>query len=593
MMASPLGNGGGASAPAVERGAITDRNGRLLALQTTVYTCSASANNLKDPAQAAARLAPLLGLDEAGLAKRLTEAKGWIIIKPLLQKPEADPVRELIDAGKLPGIYLEEAVNRAYPEGSAAAQVIGFTGTDNEGMEGIEYACDQELARHNVAMPDGRSYGNQVTLTLDMGVQHAMEGIADQALAENKPTGLMILVMDAATGELLAYVVRPSFDPNQFRKSSAEQRRNLPLSYTYEPGSVFKIFSIAGIMHLGGIGGDTQFQTSGGYHNKLFRDPITDLTDYGNITPEGVIKYSSNVGAAFASDTVNVQQFSDLVRNFGFGGRTGLELPGEELGLLKEPADWSPRTKPTMAIGQEINVTAMQMVSAATAIANRGVLLKPHIIKRITAPNGQIVAEFGREPLREILKPAVAANMLGYMNAATDDSGTGHRSRVEGIDLSVKTGTAQIYDPSKGRYSTTDFIASSLAIFPTEQPKVIMYVVIIKPKGESIYGGRIAAPLIKAGAEFLIPYLGIDRKGDYSYVQGSQLRVTSPELPPLKDRIGDYRGLPLRALLPLFARPDLKVELSGDGQVTAQDPAPGSPFKTGMTLKLFLGGAAP
>ncbi len=588
MLAGPIPGASVESSASVERGAVTDRNGRLLALQTSVYTCSVWPPNLKNPEQVAGLLAPLIGTDPAELDSKLTTAKGSVILKSNLTKPQSDPIRELMSTGKLPGIYLEEMVSRAYPEGMAAAQVIGFTGTDNEGMEGIEYVVDKELARRNSPMPDGRSYGNQVMLTLDMGIQHAMEGLADKALAEHKPSGLMILVMDAPSGELLAYVVRPGFDPNQFRKTTAEQRRNLPLQYTYEPGSVFKIFSISSIMNLGGINDSTTFQTSGGYHNRLFRDPITDLSDYGTITSEGIIKYSSNVGAAFASDTVTNDQFSEMIHAYGFGGKTGIELNGEEVGILKAPGAWSPRTKPTLAIGQEINVTAIQMVTAATAVANDGILLKPHIIKKITAPNGQIVAEFGRTPIRELLKPSVARHMLDYMNTATDDAGTGHRSRIQGINLSVKTGTAQMFDNAKGRYSDTDFIASSLAIFPSERPRVIMYIVLIKPRGESIYGGRIAAPIIKAGAEFLIPYLGIDRVGDLSYVQGDQVQLTSPVLPAIKTTIPDFRGLPLRTLLPLFRRSDLRLDVQGEGQVISQDPEPGSPFQAGMVLTLRL-----
>lgn len=587
MLAGPL-QGPRGDAVAVERGPVMDRNGRLLAVQTAAFTCAAWGPNLKDNAASAQALAPLLGMDAKAIQAKLDGAKGSVVLKSNLNKTEADPVQVLVNAGKLPGIYLEEAVSRSYPEGAAAAQTIGFTGADNEGMEGVEYSLDKELSSRATKLPDGRAYGNQVYLTLDMGIQHAMEKIADQAVADSKPEQMMLLVLDAQNGDILASAVRPGYDPGKFRQSSPEQRRNLPIAFTYEPGSVFKIFSMSSVMQLGGINESTQFQTSGGYRNKLFRDPITDLGDYGTINVEGIIKFSSNVGAAFASDTVSKEQFNGMVRAFGFGERTGVSLPGEELGILKPVQSWSARTKPTIAIGQEISVTAMQMVAAATALANDGVLLRPHIVKKVLSPSGQVVAEFGREALREVLSPGVARRMLGYMNAATEDSGTGHRSRVQGIDLSVKTGTAQMYDSKANRISDKDFIASAMAFFPTEKPRIIMYAVLIKPRGESIYGGRIAAPLIKAGAEFLIPYLGIDRAGDLSYVQDRQLRLNPPSLPDFTDRLPDFRGLPLRKLLPLYKRADLQVDISGDGRVQFQDPPPGTAIQKGMKLRLVL-----
>lgn len=588
MLAGPLQGSRNSVEVAVERGPIMDRNGRLLAVQTVVYTCAAWAPNLKENANSSTELAPLLGMEASKIKERLDGAKGAVILKPGLSKADADPIKLLIDAGKLPGIYLDEAVSRSYPEKSAAAHIIGFTGTDNEGMEGIEYVFERQLANRTTKMPDGRAYGNQVYLTLDMGIQNTMEKLADQAMIDNKPALMMLLTMDAQSGELLSYVVRPGYDPGNFRDSSSEQRRNLPIAFTYEPGSVFKIFSLSSIMQLGGINDSSLFHTSGGYHNPRFHDPITDLADYGTVSPEGVIKYSSNVGAAFASDTVNNEQFYNMIRNYGFGEKTGISLNGEEVGLLKTVDNWSARTKPTLAFGQEISVTALQMITAATVLANDGILLKPHIVKKVLSPSGQVVEEHGREPVREVLSPAVARRMLQYMNTATDDGGTGHRARIHGINLSVKTGTAQIFDPKTKRISDKDFIASALAIFPTERPRIIMYVAMVKPRGESIYGGRIATPVIKEGAEFLIPFLGIDRAGDLSYYQDKQLRVNSPSLPEFSKSLPDFRGLPLRKLMPLYARGDLQVEISGDGQVVRQNPPPGTLITKGMKLFLTL-----
>ncbi|MCG8400646.1 MAG: penicillin-binding protein 2, partial [Firmicutes bacterium] len=334
------------------------------------------------------------------------------------------------------------------------------------------------------------------------------------ALDTNDADGVMMVAMDAQNGEILSMVSLPNFDPNSFGDYSEEERKNSIVSTIYEPGSVFKMFSVAAFLELGGITLADYFNTSGSYRDENAGFQITDLGDYGRINAEGIIKYSSNVGAAFASETVSPDSFNQSLREFGFGERTGITLNGEERGLLRRPAGWSGRTQQTIAIGQEIGVTAIQVATAATVFANNGVLLRPRIVRKIVSPEGRTIELFSREPAREVLSPSTAQLMLQLMESATQGGGTARRLQVPGIRISAKTGTAEVYDPELGAYSPERFVASCLAIFPTDNPRLIVYAVIIHPRGESIFGGQIAVPLVRESADFLVSYLDIPREGE-------------------------------------------------------------------------------
>lgn len=570
-----------------ERGTILDRKGRILASQNIVYNVVAWRPSIKDPAYTAEILADVLDLDQTGLQDKLSGGEGAAVLKRGLDKEEADALGKKLKESATPGIHLEDSTGRLYPQGRQASHVTGFVGHDGHGLDGIELAMEDELSGSGGLTPDGRIQGRQVMLTIDMDIQNYMETLANKAMAEHRPDGMVALVLDANNGEILSMVSRPDYNPGTYRESSPEDRRNRTVAYVYEPGSVFKVFTLSGIMSLGGINNNTVFHTSSGYRSSKFRDPITDLSDYGSLGVEGVIMRSSNVGAALASDTMDDKQFAALLRQFGFGEKTGVELQGEEKGIIKDIASWSARTKPTMAFGQEIGVSALQMVKAATVFANDGVMLRPHLVKKILSPGGQVLREVIREPVRQVIDPESARLMLSYMNAATE-GGTARRSKVEGINISVKTGTSQMIDPETKSYSGEAYIASSLALFPTEAPRVIVYVAIFRPRGESFYGGMIAAPLIKDSAEFLIPHLGLERAGDQVQVQNAQMRITIPQLPGLRDQVPDFTGLPLRTLMPLLSQKRYPVTILGSGWVVSQNPLPGTPLEEGLALELTL-----
>jgi cell division protein FtsI (penicillin-binding protein 3) len=565
-----------------ERGPIFDRHGRILAIQTEQPLLSAWIPSVRNPENAVELLSRILNLSFEMLSNRLNSSDGYVILQRGLNPAQADAITLLIQQGELRGFTLEEGSRRLYPEGTLAAHVLGFTGIDNRGLEGIELTQNDFLSSNQGVM------GNQIFLTIDTAIQSLSDQLAMTAYEEHSAEAVMIMIASARTGEILSWSSVPNFDPNFIGQSTAQSRQNRPIQYIFEPGSVFKIFSVAAIMNAGGIDSQTIFRTAGGYAPPGISPPITDLNNYGNITAEGIIQFSSNVGAALASDTISSQDFHYLLRQFGFGQRTGIPLNGEQLGILRQPQNWTNRSKPTIAIGQEIGVTALQMISAATVFGNSGVLLSPHVIRRVVSPTGEVIFESTRTPLRQVLNPNVTRQMLQYMNTAAD-FGTGQRARVEGLNISIKTGTAEIIDPSTGRYSTSRFLASSLALLPTEDPELIIYVVIDYPKNE-IFGGRIAAPIIRQAAEFLIPYFGIQRQQDETVVQDQQIRIIDPQLPEITTVIPSLLGLSFRSILPLFQDSRFNLEVQGtSGWVVSQVPSPGTPLVPGMDMILVLG----
>ena len=498
----------------VERGPILDRNGRILAIQTELESVTAWTPDIDDPAETARLLAPILDNPADAILEQLLSTDGFTLLSRAIPQHNSRQIEELQRQGHLAGIGLQPDVGRNYPERHLASALIGYVGIDHTGLSGIEYTQNSYLSPQRNDADSGILFGNQIFLTIDINVQYIADTLAQRALEENDADSVTIIVMNARDGALLAAASVPGFDPNVFVRYNEERRRNRIISSIYEPGSVFKIFSISSFIELGGIQTSNTFQTSGGYVNPDGNFEILDLNDYGSLNSEGIIKYSSNVGAAYASDTVSKDAFYRMIRLFGFGEKTGIELNGEERALVGRPLQWSLRTAPTIAIGQEIGVTAIQMVGAATVLANDGILLKPQIIDRIVSPSGQLIQQFRRTPVREVLSPETAHTMLRLMNSATEDGATARRVHIDGLEISAKTGTAEVFDVDRGVYSDNKFIASCLAIVPTEDPQLIVYVIIEYPKGESTYGGRIAAPVTREMIELLIPYTNLTRNDD-------------------------------------------------------------------------------
>lgn len=570
----------------VERGPILDRNGRILAIQNQLDSVESWIPYVENIEETAKLLSEALNLDFDDLLDDMTARRGSLWIKRKITPTESETIKQLIDEDKLPGIYLRKEYGRNYPKQRLASHILGYTGTDNIGLDGIEYTMNDILSPEPTNSGFDEEYGNQLFLTIDTNIEFFAEKYAAEAMIEHDPDSVMIVVMDAKNGDILAGASMPDFDPNTFYDFPEESRKNRAFSSAFEPGSVMKVFSLASFLDLGGIGINTHFYCGEEYINDNIPEPISDLSVYGDLTPAGIIKYSSNIGAAYASDTVSKTDFYQMLRGLGFGSQTQLPIPGESSGLLRLPEKWSARSKPTISFGQEILVSAIQLATAATVFANDGVLLKPHIIDRILSPDGQVIEEMSREPLRRVFKPETAQAMLQMMETATEPGGTAHRMKTEGLRISAKTGTSQVIDPKTGTYSKENFIASALAVFPTEDPQLIIYVIIQNPKGESYYGGRIASPIVKKMIDETVLYLGISRSTDSVIQHSGKISVPEQTQLTVKDILPDFTGMPKRSLLNLFNDERFIIQMSGEGWVVNQNPPPGTEVTDGMELNL-------
>jgi cell division protein FtsI (penicillin-binding protein 3) len=308
------------------------------------------------------------------------------------------------------------------------------------------------------------------------------------------------------------------------------------------------------------------------------RITINCLGAHGRVRAREIITFSCNAGAAYASDTLDDGNFYSGLRNLGFGQRANSNSPGETDGYFLPPERWSQRSKPTIAMGQEIAVSAIQMLQAATAIANDGIMISPHYVERVVMPDGTLMEDFKRPEPKQILRAETSRDLRSYMTDVTSMSGTGWRANVDDIKLAVKTGTAQIIDPRTGRYSDHDFIASCIALLPADDPSLVIYLVIYKPGGDSFLGGRIAAPIVREAAEAVVNYAGIPRGLNPQVSHSGYIELSGNLLPEITDTVPDFTGFTKRQILPLILRDDLNFSVKGDGRVARQFPSPGTPI---------------
>ena len=573
--------------PFPERGSIFDRNGRFLAIQVTLAEVGIKKSDSKDIETEIALLAPILEMPPAEIRQRLNSSRSDIVyLKRQVDESTVLAInnarRDAIkDNKKVSGIIIDPIPGRIYPEQALASQMIGYSTYRNVGSYGIEAAFDVELSGK-----ENNGKGSHVVLTIDSNVQHILENIAQTTMTETGADAVMLTAMDPRTGEILGAASLPGYNLNEFNSATDKQRINRVAGWTYEPGSVFKVFSLASLLDSGAINANSTFVCNGSFERSTNRE-INCLGSHGRVGAREIIINSCNVGTAYASERIDDGTFDSLLRNFGFGEKTGAGAPAEEIGILRPVERWTNRSKATIAMGQEISVSALQMLQAAGAIANDGIMVPPRIVSRIISADGRETKLWNPAEKHRVLKPETARAMRSYMVDVTSNIGTGWRARVEDLSLAVKTGTAQVRDPATGRYSETDFIASCIAILPAESPSLILYLVIIRPQGE-ILGGRIAAPPIREAAEALVDYLGIPRGRNPQIERSPAITLPLDRLPAVNNIMPDFSGLSKRTLIPLLLQDNFHVEIYGDGWVVRQSPPPGTPLTgiTELTLEL-------
>jgi cell division protein FtsI/penicillin-binding protein 2 len=513
------------------RGAILDRNGEQLAVSTDAADVSATPYLVKDVPSVASTLAPVLGLEADAITTKLADREqGFVYLKRGLDGVKAAQLRKLIEKGQdadedekgvvdLAGIDVVQTSERAYPEKAMAAQILGFVGTDAKGLSGVEYAYENQLHGEDGerrVVKDARGEpiqtvesklvdpGTDIQLTIDSQLQLKTEAVLAEVGAKFSPKGATALVMNPRNSEVLALANWPRFDANHPESAPPEANAgmNRAIGYTYEPGSTFKAFTVAGAIEDRKVTPQTTFDLP---PTILVGDRvIKESHERGGVslTVAQILAQSSNVGSVKIGLETGAERFDHWVHEFGFGKPTGIDLNGEETGIVPRHQQYSGSSMGNLPIGQGLAVTPMQMGAAYSAIANGGVLRPPRIVKAVggkptSMPAGErVVSQRTASSVREMLK-----GVLG-------PGGTAAEAAIPGYELAGKTGTAQKPDPVYGGYSKDKFVGSFIGFAPAKKPELLVIVMVDEPQGE-YYGGLVAAPAFQKILQFALPYYKI------------------------------------------------------------------------------------
>ncbi|WP_027728890.1 penicillin-binding protein [Treponema sp. C6A8] len=579
----------------VERGSIVDRSGFPLAVQTNFYHVGVTLRNIRDNKKIKdafiSDVAPILDMNESQLNELLSTKKSFVYLKKKIVQTEYEALKNITEDKNYNFVSYEKIPGRNYPNHALASQLIGYMGNDGKGLAGIEFSQQKILQPDISEDPAQQEQGRNIYLTIDANLQYKLEQIAYKTIANTQAESMMLVAADCTTGEILSYISLPSVDLNEYGESTEESRMDRPAMYSYEPGSVFKIFTVGIAYDQHVISPNDSFLCDGVYEKKLTsgeRIRIKCLEHHGWCTPRDALRFSCNDALGQIADRVYDDDFIARIRQLGFGTKTGVELPGETSGVVKDTdsKSWSARSKPTIAIGQEITVSALQMVQAASAIANGGLPVQLTFIHKITNKDGTVFYEHTPEYKSRNFSKATADYVLSCMET-TATTGTGSRANLHDVSIGVKTGTAQMADKVHGGYSTTDFLSNCISIFPIENPQIVLYIVVTKAKGET-YAGRIVAPVIAEAADVIIDHLGMSRENAASFEHSGVINIRQNQAVSMGSYVPNLIGKSKKDLLPLITRKDVHFIINGSGWVTSQNPAPGTPFSEDMVIELNL-----
>jgi len=603
-----------------KRGLILDRTGQILAVSSKAESLYALTSRIEDREHLAARLAPLLGESAREIGRRLDSTRRFVFVKRRLPPDVAESVRALND----PALgFIDESL-RLYPKRELAAHVVGFEGADGKGLAGVEQSWDKTLAGDEGRAIVGRDAlgrevggpptvlkaavpGQGVMLTIDSTLQYIAEREVDAAWRRTQSKAAMAVLMDPSTGEILAVAIRPTFNPNTFAVARDEDRRDRAVTDPFEPGSTFKVIMAAAALEEGVARPTDRFYGENGAI-KVANATIHDWKKYGWLTFTEVLQNSSNVGAIKVGLLLGKERYYKYIVGFGFGVPAGVGLTGESRGQLRPPSAWSGLSLATMSIGQEISVTAVQLVSAFAAIANNGRLMQPTVIHALLDSQGRTVHLVEPRVVRQVITPDTA-HVLTRMMTAVVREGTGHNAAIPGYEVAGKTGTAQKLDPATRRYSRAPGVLSFVGFVPADEPRLAMLVMLDEPKNEK-WGSEAAAPIFAAIGREALRYMNVAPRDTVPVplVRGEVMASASPavqlaangfdagRVKPVSLEIGTdvsaamprVEKLSLRQAMQTLAPFNVQVEISGRGLVQSQWPAAGAPLMPGTLCRLTL-----
>ena len=573
------------------RGNIYDRNGRILVSNTTFVSFGADPKVVKENAAAVAeRFARVFKKSKAEYLEKLAADKRFVWLERRVNPDYA----KRVNAGDLEGVIQLNEPLRMYHYDHVAGQLIGFTDIDNNGLSGIELQCDKLLRGTDgyvVLQRDGLgrrrpsvdyprvepANGFNILLTIDLEYQAIAEEQLRKGIERNKAESGLVVMLDPATGEVLAMANYPRIDPNEVARTNQAALKNRSVTDMFEPGSVFKVVTVSAALENHLIQpGQKFFAENGTYVVALpggKTRKITDTHPYGMLTFQEGMEHSSNIVMAKASDLIGAERLYTTARNFGFGTTTGLDLPGEVRGELKKPNQWSGTTLNTMAYGYEVGVTPLQLAAAYAAVANNGVLMKPYVVKEVRNEHGEILSEGRREVVRKVISKATAEELKQFLVGVVE-RGTGMPAKLENVTIAGKTGTSRKF--VDGRYEMGSYTASFVGFLPAEDPKVVCLVMLDNPRAEGYTGGAASAPIFKGIAEKIVVTSERFTRGPSTVIAESK-SVAVPDVANLKTDVAaamlDAQGF--------------DVETYGKGKtVLEQSPAPGVKVPRGSQIKL-------
>jgi len=577
-----------------ERGAITDREGELLAVSIEADAVFACPDEIDDISVISKALSQVLEASEENLIEKIRSSSTPVWLNRKITPEQAEAIRKM----RLPGIYIIRNPQRYYPAGELAGHVIGVAGIDNQGLEGIEYFYDRDLRgspgqvvlEKDAAggqIPNGIRLvvppqpGNTVVLTIDKVLQHIAQTEISRAVAETKAEAGTVILMDPNTGEIYALAIAPAFDPGDLQSTSSGIRRNIAICDQYEPGSTFKVITAAAALEENVVKVGTTFVDEG----KIEIGGITVHSwkpgGHGKQTFHEALENSCNtVFAVVAANYLGPRRFYDYLRAFGFGARLGVDYPGEGSGYVPDPSKTRAGLMARYAsigFGQGIAVTPLQLITAVAAIANDGVLLRPRLVKEIRDNDGKVVREYGTEVIRRVISSETAEQLRRMLHSVVEH-GTGKQAKIDGYKVAGKTGTAQVARPDGSGYGE-ERIASFIGFAPYDNPVLIALVVLYCPETEVKYGGVLAAPVFSRTMRAALRYMTVKADDSLSQTAEGVFRVVVP----------DVRGLGVAGAQRRLAGTGLKMVTTGNGDIVIdQEPAPLTSLSRNGEVTVYL-----
>lgn len=578
-----------------KRGIIYDRNGNELAISVSadsIYAIPAEVLSSEREKEIAQKLAMVLDMDEDKVYDRITRRSSFEWVKRQVEPEKAQKLREL----NLPGIGFTEESRRYYPKGTLASHILGISGVDNTGLEGIDFFYNDLVggtkgriviehdaggrpipeATHKYIPPED---GANIVLTIDETIQYITEREVEKVYKERNPKSVIAIVMDVKTGGILAMTSRPTFDPNNFSDYPDKNRRNIAINDAYEPGSTMKIVTAAIAMQEKVVSSERRFFCPG--YIKVGKETIgcSNRTAHGSQTFAEVVANSCNVGFVEIGLDIGIPTFYKYLFDFGFGKRTGIDLPGEAEGILVNQQNAKQIDLATMSMGQANAVTALQILNAVAAVANDGKLMKPYLVKQVIDNEGNIIKSVEPKVIREVISPEVASQLRLILEGVVSD-GTGKNAFIEGYRVAGKTGTAQKVSPTGG-YMANEYVASFIGFAPADKPQIACVVVVDAPQGYPYYGGWVAAPVFKEIMKDTLRYLEVPMYEAQPNQEESEANNTVV--------VPDVVNLPLAEAISMIKNRGLDVKVSGTGNIVwQQNPKPHTKITRGSQVIISL-----